>query len=160
MVEAAVKREEELKDLKEQGYDSEGELPEDGEKAEEWEYEYEQWRLRELGRIQRDRQERLEREVEKKEIERRHALTQEEREREDAQLGTDANERQEGQKYSFMQKYYKSGGFFQGGAGAGGAAKEGVYARDYNAPTAMDTVDKSGLPSVLQKRRGEFGKKG
>ena len=59
-----------------------------------------------------------------------------------------------------MQKYYKSGGFFQGGAGAGGAAKEGVYARDYNAPTAMDTVDKSGLPSVLQKRRGEFGKKG
>lgn len=24
----------------------------------------------------------------------------------------------------------------------------------------MDKVDKSGLPSVLQKRRGEFGKKG
>ncbi len=114
--------------------------------------------MRELGRIQREREARLERELEKKEIERRHGLTQDEREQEDEKLGTDANEKQEGQKYAFMQKYYKLGRFFQGSAGKEDTAH--VYNRDYNAPTSLDTVDKNALPSVLQKRRGEFGKKG
>lgn len=77
--------------MKEEGYDSEGDLPDDEVKEEEKEYEYEQWRLRELGRIKREKEERLEREIERKEIERRRALTQEERELEDMKLGTDAS---------------------------------------------------------------------
>jgi len=35
-----------------------------------------------------------------------------------------------------------------------------VYKRDYNLPTGEDKMDKSVLPAVLQKRRGEFGKRG
>lgn len=70
-----MEREEEMKKLKEEGYDSEGELPSDECKEDEREYEYEQWRLRELGRIKREKEERLEREVERKEIERRRGLT-------------------------------------------------------------------------------------
>ena len=32
--------------------------------------------------------------------------------------------------------------------------------RDYNMPTGEDKTDKSVLPAVLQKRAGNFGKKG
>lgn len=120
-------------------------------------YEYEQWKLRELKRIKLDKEEREEREREQQEITRRRNLTEEERQEENRKLGTDETERPERQKYRFMQKYYHKGAFFQHRA-RGEAAH--IFNRDYNAPTADELWDKSALPAVLQKRRGDFGKKG
>lgn len=53
----------------------------------------------------------------------------------------------------FMQKYYHKGAFYQD-------TSDPIFQRDYNLPTPMEMQDKSGLPSVLQKRKGNFGKKG
>lgn len=52
-----------------------------------------------------------------------------------------------------MQKYYKLGPFHMD-------KDEEVLKRDYNMPTGEDKMDKSVLPAVLQKRKGEQGKKG
>lgn len=63
---------------------------------------YEQWKVRELRRIKRDRDERLAREQEKKEIERRRNMTDAEREEENRLLGSDATNKKEGVAYTFM----------------------------------------------------------
>lgn len=120
-------------------------------------YEYEQWKTRELRRIKMDKEEREAKEKEKQEIERRRHMTDEERVEENKRLGTDESEKPERQKYQFMQKYYHKGVFFQE---KGKEDANHIYNRDYNAPTEADKWDKTALPAVLQKRRGDFGKKG
>ena len=50
-----------------------------------------------------------------------------------------------------MQKYYHKGAFYQ---------DMEEQQRDFNLPTGEDKADKSVLPSVLQKRQGQFGRKG
>jgi len=35
-----------------------------------------------------------------------------------------------------------------------------ILNRDYNVPVGEDKVDKSNLPQILQKRKGDFGRKG
>ena len=62
----------------------------------------------------RDRSELEEYEKELAEIERRRKMTEEEREAENAALGTDNNEKKQKVAYNFMQKYYHKGAFFQG----------------------------------------------
>lgn len=52
-----------------------------------------------------------------------------------------------------MQKYYHKGAFYQDN-------DDEVFNRDYNLPTPMEMQDKSLLPQILQKRVGNFGKKG
>lgn len=52
-----------------------------------------------------------------------------------------------------MQKYYHRGAFYQDN-------DDPVFQRDYNLPTPMEMQDKSMLPQILQKRIGNFGKKG
>ena len=104
-----------------------------------------------------DKDEREAKEKEKQEIERRRKMTDVERQEEDKRLGTDESEKKDKQKYQFMQKYYHKGAYFQNKAKD---APEHIYNRDYNAPTEADKWDKSALPAVLQKRRGDFGKKG
>jgi microfibrillar-associated protein 1 len=52
-----------------------------------------------------------------------------------------------------MQKYYHKGAFYQD-------SDDEVFKRDYNLPTPMEMQDKSMLPKILQKRIGNFGKKG
>ena len=99
-------------------YDSDANLP-----FEETDYEdrdylnsqvaYEEWKTRELRRIKRDREERIAREKEKKEIERRRLMTDAEREEENRLLGSDHTNKKEGVAYAFMQKYYHKGAFFQ-----------------------------------------------
>ena len=60
-----------------------------------------------------------------------------------------------------MQKYYHKGAFFQGNEEDGlTKAQQDLLNRDYNMPTGDDKMDKSVLPAVLQKRRGDYGKKG
>jgi microfibrillar-associated protein 1 len=57
-----------------------------------------------------------------------------------------------------MQKSYKVGAYHMDKAKEGG--KWAILNRDYNAPVGEDKFDKSNLPMILQKRRGDFGKKG
>ena len=84
-------------------------------------------------------------------------MTDLERAEEDRRLGTDASEKPQKVQYKFMQKFYKLGPFNRDKADT----EQGkVLKRDYNLPTMEDKQDRSMLPSILQKRRGEFGKKG
>ncbi|KAJ3107560.1 hypothetical protein HDU97_003865 [Phlyctochytrium planicorne] len=107
--------------------------------------EYDAWKLRELQRIKRDREEQEAVEQEKLEIERRRNMT-------DAEL-IEENERvkpaKEKEKYSFLQKYYHKGAFF---------SDQEILNRDFNQPTLEDKFDKSVLPAVMQVKK--FGKIG
>ena len=129
------------------------------------------WKIRELKRIKQEREERLKREKELAEIARRRNLTDEERKLEDMKLGlanykffiiklcvfmlkgSDDTEKGEKTHYRFLQKYYHKGAFFLDN-------DDPILKRDYNIAVGEDMFDKSVLPSVLKKRRGNFGKKG
>ena len=122
---------------------------------------FEAWKVRELKRILRDREESKAYDDEVAELERRRNLTEAEREAENARLGTDNNEKKDKVAYNFMQKYYHKGAFFQGSdADSLTDEQKALLNRDYNMPTGDDKMDKSVLPAVLQKRRGDYGKKG
>lgn len=92
-------------------------------------------------------------EREKAEIERRRRLTDQERMEEDKRLGSDATDKPERRQMNFMQKYYHKGAFYQDN-------DDPIFRRDFNAAVGEDARDKSTLPSVLQVRRGDFGKAG
>lgn len=68
-------------------------------------------------------------------------------------LGSDATEKKEKTPYRFMQKYYHKGAFFQD-------LDDPILKKDYNTAVGEDLFDKSNLPKILWKRRGNFGKKG
>jgi len=68
------------------------------------------WKFRELKRIKKDRDEREKKNKEKAEIERRRALTEEQRLEENAKLGVD--KKPEKAKYLFLQKYYHKGAYY------------------------------------------------
>ena len=67
-----------------------------------------------------------------------------------------------------MQRYYHKGAFYQGSdervdddlAENSKILDEKLAKRDFNLPTAEDKRDYSILPAVLQKRAGQFGRKG
>mmetsp|Transcript_7535 Transcript_7535/g.7396 ORF Transcript_7535/g.7396 Transcript_7535/m.7396 type:complete len:155 (+) Transcript_7535:629-1093(+) len=103
------------------------------------------------------KEERETREKELKEIERRRGLSDWERMEEDKALGTDETAKPEKMKIGFMQKYYNKGVFYQERDEHG--KLHPIFMRDYNTPVEGD-FDKSALPKILQKRRGDFGKKG
>ena len=130
--------------------ESDHENPESGKKGVKAQANYEAWKVRELKRILRDREELKAYEDEQAEIERRRGLTEAEREIENAKLGTDHNEKKERVAYGFMQKFYHKGAFFQGD-NSNGLTKEQqeLLNRDYNMPTGDDKMDKSVLPAVL-----------
>jgi microfibrillar-associated protein 1 len=52
-----------------------------------------------------------------------------------------------------MQKYYHKGAFYQD-------KEDEILNRDYNIAVGEDLYDKSIMPNLKQKRRGEYGKKG
>ncbi|RKP23448.1 micro-fibrillar-associated protein 1 [Syncephalis pseudoplumigaleata] len=111
--------------------------------------ELEAWKLRELKRIQRDREEQIKREEEAKEVERRRAMTDAEILREDAEKLKADREKKQNHQFTFMQKYYHKGAFYQEEGGH-------VMQRDYTAPT-QDMPNVELLPSVMQVR--DFGKR-
>ena len=86
---------------------------------------------------------------------RRRKLTDLQRFEENVQLGSDAIDKQNQSKvkYNFMQKYYHKGAFFQD-------ANDPLLNRDYNIAVGEDLVDKNILHPYMQKRRGEYGRKG
>lgn len=115
--------------------------------------EYQAWKIRELKRIKRDKEERYKREKERAEIERRRNLTDQERLEENKKLGSDDTNKIVKRQMNFMQKYHHKGAFVRD-------PDDPLFRRDINAPTALDSFDKSVLPSVLQVRTGDFGKRG
>ena len=52
-----------------------------------------------------------------------------------------------------MQKYFHKGAFYQN-------SDDPIFSRDFNTAVGEDLFDKSSLPSILQKRRGNFGRRG
>ena len=70
-----------------------------------------------------------------------------------SEKGSDDTEKLEKTQYRFLQKYYHKGAFFLDNDNP-------LLQRDYNIAVGEDLFDKSVLPSVLKKRRGNFGKKG
>ncbi|KAJ8520646.1 hypothetical protein ONZ45_g2592 [Pleurotus djamor] len=111
--------------------------------------EFEAWRLRELGRIKKEKEEEVRREEERAEIERRRALPEEQRLKEDLERADKTRaEKPKGQQ-KFLQKYWHKGAFHQDA--------EILKRHDYTEATES-TVDVSLLPKVMQVKN--FGKRG
>ena len=89
-------------------------------------------------------------------------MTDVQREEEDRRLGSDALDKKQKVAYNYMQRYYHKGAFNPANIDTSGytEADMQVINRDYNMPTGEDKMDKSVLPQVLQKRTGQFGRKG
>ncbi|KAJ9099800.1 hypothetical protein QFC21_003799 [Naganishia friedmannii] len=112
------------------------------------EAEFEAWRLRELSRLTRDKEAALEREAEKDEIERRRAMPEAQRLREDEEYARKTREAKEANRGdgAFMDKFYHKGAFYQ---------DDDIMKRNYNVKTES-AVDVSLLPKAMQVRN--FGK--
>ncbi|XP_067655211.1 microfibrillar-associated protein 1-like [Haliotis asinina] len=123
-------------------------VPTDDENDEE---EYESWKVRELRRLKRDREERENTEKEKTEIEKVRGMTEEERRVEFRNNPRQVTNKAPKGKYKFLQKYYHRGAFFMDD-------DEGVFKRDFSAPTLEDHFDKTILPKVMQVKN--FGRSG
>ncbi|KAI8428180.1 hypothetical protein MSG28_002415 [Choristoneura fumiferana] len=115
------------------------------------ELEYEAWKLREMKRIKRDKEERETAEKELLAIERMRNMSEEERrveQRINPKLVT--NKSVKG-KYKFLQKYYHRGAFYLD-------KEEEVFKQDFSGPTLDDHFDKTVLPKVMQVKK--FGRSG
>ncbi|TDH64876.1 uncharacterized protein CCR75_007340 [Bremia lactucae] len=116
--------------------------------------EYRDWELREMRRIKRDHDRKLERKKEEEETLRRRNMTEEERAAEDAKLKK--NEPKEKKKLKFMQKYYHKGAFYVDDDSI--SSKNDVRKRDASEATLEDKFDKEMLPTVMQVKN--FGRAG
>lgn len=76
------------------------------------EAEFEAWRARELARLLREKQAQAAKDEEKEEIERRRAMPEEQRLKEDMEFAARTREKEKGQM-GFLQKYYHKGAFHQ-----------------------------------------------
>ena len=110
--------------------------------------EYEAWKVRELARIRKAQVEKEKFLEEEREKEKRSQMTDMEIRAMDSKTGKFDKKKQ---SMKFLQKYYHKGAFFQD-------TEEEVLKRDTSAPTGMDKIDKSNLPSVLQVKN--FGRSG
>jgi microfibrillar-associated protein 1 len=113
--------------------------------------EFQQWKVRELMRIKRDKEQREYRLVDTEDIERRRIMT-------DAQVAEE--NRKDGildvekPKMKFLQKYYHKGAFYTDDDKVG----EALEKTNALEPTLEDHQDKTTLPSILQVKN--FGKHG
>ena len=115
------------------------------------EVEYESWKLRELKRMKRDRDEKEALERENAETERLRNMTEEERRQELRNNPREVTNKAAKGKYKFMQKYYHRGAFFM-------EKEEGLFKRDCSSATLEDNFDKTVLPKVMQVKN--FGRSG
>lgn len=154
MVEDILRKEEEEanQDL------SDEDMPDDDDEIDE-DQEYEKWKLREVLRIKKEREERNRAAVEAAETLRRRNLTDEERAAEDA--AEEAKAKADGQfevkkKWKHMQKYYHKGSFFQDTNKFGVSEYDELFNRDFGGATLEDNYDKSALPKVMQVKKFGF----
>lgn len=75
--------------------------------------EFEAWRLRELSRIKREKEAEAAREKEREEVERRRALPEEQRMKEDLEHAQKLREDKPKGQQKFLQKYWHKGAFHQ-----------------------------------------------
>jgi microfibrillar-associated protein 1 len=75
--------------------------------------EFEAWRLRELGRIKKEKEDEVAREKEREEIERRRAMPEEQRMKEDLERAQKLREEKPKGSQKFLQKYWHKGAFHQ-----------------------------------------------
>jgi len=115
------------------------------------EVEYEAWKVRELKRLKRDREEADQYNKEQLELEKFRSLTEEEKRQELRQNPKQITNKTSKGKYKFMQKYYHRGAFYL-------EKDEDIYKRDFTAPTLEDNFNKSVLPKVMQVKN--FGRSG
>ncbi|KAF4519947.1 hypothetical protein B566_EDAN015039 [Ephemera danica] len=120
------------------------------------ELEYEAWKLRELKRVKRDKDEKDHYIIcyptkEQAEIERLRGLTEEQRRQELRNRPKQVTNKAHKGKYKFLQKYYHRGAFYLN-------EEDDVYKRDFSAATLEDHFDKSVLPKVMQVKN--FGRSG
>ncbi|KAG9010013.1 hypothetical protein FRB90_008039 [Tulasnella sp. 427] len=113
------------------------------------EAEFEAWRLRELGRIKRDKEAQRAKELEKEEVERRRAMPEEQRMNEDLEHAKKLRDDKPKGQQKFLQKYYHKGAFHQDA--------EILKRHDYTEAT-VSTLDVTLLPKVMQVK--DFGKRG
>jgi microfibrillar-associated protein 1 len=120
------------------------------------------WRLRELARLQRDREALVERERAREELETlREGTTEQQREAEAIARRQKEQEKEKAKKKAtedqssgnYMQRYYHKGAFFQ--------EDEFIKNRDFSGAVEDDYRDKRVLPKALQARTsGEVGLRG
>ncbi|RGB26094.1 splicing factor, Prp19-binding domain-containing protein [Rhizophagus diaphanus] len=113
--------------------------------------EYEQWKLRELLRIKRDKEERIAREIEREEIERRRNMSEEQRLKEDMERIKKQREEKPKGQYKFLQKYYHKGSFYL-------KEDDEILKRDYTLSTPDEVAHREILPKVMQVKN--FGRAG
>jgi microfibrillar-associated protein 1 len=120
------------------------------------------WKLRELKRVRRDRLAIEEKEKEREEIDRRRALTEEERKAEDEAFIAAQKDDQEGKgKMAYMQKYFHKGAFFQGDEEQDEEVKAALNRDLAGARFEDETSSKEVLPEYMRIRdMSKLGKKG
>lgn len=128
--------------------------------------EFEAWRLRELARIKRDKEAALARELEREEIERRRAMPEEQRLKEDLEHAEKSRKEKPKGQQKFLQKYWHKGAFHQVCLYVVLHADPSLMRRsqddevlrkhDYTEATES-TMDVSMLPKVMQVKN--FGKR-
>jgi microfibrillar-associated protein 1 len=120
------------------------------------------WKLRELKRVRRDRLAIEEKEKEREEVDRRRALTDEERKAEDEAFIAAQKDDQEGKgKMAYMQKYFHKGAFFQGDEEQDEEVKAALNRDLAGARFEDETSSKEVLPEYMRIRdMSKLGKKG
>jgi len=114
--------------------------------------EYEKWKIRELARIKKSKEEREYYIKEQSEKERRKNLTDQEILKEDS----DRLKPKTKKKWKFLQKYYHKGAFYRSFDDKDSIQNEKKW--DFSKPTLEDKADKEMLPTVM--RVNNFGRSG
>lgn len=153
LVAQEIRREKEQTERHLDNAGSDVDMPDDTDDPEEL-LEFEAWKVREMQRLTREKEEREAINKEKSETERRRNLTEEERRKEDIALGKLKHKHKE--KWNFLQKYYHKGVFYMDEDSI--SDKNDVRKRDNTKATGEDTFNKEAMPKVMQVKN--FGRSG
>ena len=137
------------------GHGSDFDAPDDDDDLED-PLEFEAWKVRELARATRERDERAKAAEDEAETERRRNLSPEERAAEDRESGKGV--KKEKAKWKFLQKYHHKGAFYMDDDTLAKAGEGDVRNRDTDGAVLDDKFDKQALPKVMQVK--DFGFQG